>query len=1284
MSDTPQKTGDGQDKQPPTTISDETRRSLMMQMTLSQQRHTAERANPTALDLVGEVTYSAIYSGLQSPIVSTGQIADKFLQKADIKSNIADAVNVMPAPEHEQFGTARWHAQQVGGAVGMILPFMATKGALSKSGLSFAARTEASALAGSRLLSTANAALIADGAAAGFAYDFLLRPVEQQDMDKFWTARTKHGFTGAATFGTLTAGSVTLRHLSRPLAASLAEAPKSLRVASDAVHGALPGIPAGIVSADVNSLLTKGKLATGRERYEGAYTMTFAGGALGALHAIPGSNVPIGDVARAYASQRQGQANLESMLAARARATKVEVKPASTAGDGSVPVARADAGMLGTPKVSTGRGVLSAFLQPGRAMAGIDVERPGGWKPEPKLETEKPAPKVETERPVEQAKTTERPAEKTEAAPTEKVAGPVEMQIAVPKGLEGALVRGVELAFKASATECTPAQVSEFFSFARSPEGQALKGSMSEVAKQYADDPRMMTIIREAYMPPEGIQHRVVEGNLKLTTNNATVDQHQRFAGFLNIVREMPQTVEGYVNFRHDVFRWLNENRDLHDWVLQYGQQNRHSQIAGPLDFYFQTSNMARFVDVAEGRIAPNVAAKVAEKAPLNEGTDSPIRLDLTREQAREGAANSAKLNDGLSLLGDANIRGIASGARPLVEIEGVVKTEGTRTEAVRPRVETKTEVSPESARAAMEQRMNAFEKSGPARKRIEAMMLADRFGEMTTEQFARWLDHAYAKPEGATNPNATNLRSMLIGGRDALLSPQVAEAYKAYRGFGEKPAEGQPQPPSLEAIRQFLGQPKTNEVPEMSEWAKFYVEARLEQAQQNAKPDARPHEILDAALPRWYAEGLKGQYVTDARFAGDAPTYSNKIPVELAQAMEAARLSRPPKQPRADGKPEREFKPPTNDIGFRLAKLEEVMKVEDPTIRENLLRLGAQDHTSLRSILGKLDPERAAPEYKELMQLVLPTTKNVGDVKIMLDSIFFGNKNHRNDAGSELTKSHQQLAMAVAENLVPQGHPKFDRTQQIVADMISGKIRDPRPPRDFDGGRGPGGPGGRDGGRDGGRSFNRDGAGPKPVEGDKAVAQPVQQPVPPVKVLAEPPRRPAVVEKTEPAEQPVVVEKPAVVEQPVVEKPPVVEQPVVVEKPAVVEQQVVEKPPVVEKPTVVEEAAKPESMARDVSTLKNGQKVKVEGKDAVFIAADPHTGDVVVRSGKPTQPQELFQNQKQFNKLKLHQVGKDSGTNRMIFRDNDGAFFEVRPHASGYMISARSEYRGVNPSDVQ
>ncbi len=1265
----PKKVGDkGID--PVKQMSDDARDALFKQLQMGQDMKKAERANPTVLDLAGETLHSAAYSGVQAPITSIGQIADNLISKGNLKTNIAEALTVLPAPEHEDFGTARWHAQQIGGAGGMILPFMLTKSTLSATGLSFAARTEAGVLASSRLMSTANAGLIADGAISGFAYDFLLRPVEQKDMNKFWVARTEHGLTGAATFGTLTAGSVGLRQLTRPLASTIANSPKAAQVMYDIGMGALPGIPAGIVNADVNARLTEGRWATAEERKQGAYTMFMAGGALSALHTIPGSEVPIGDVARAYAARKAGVNNLNEMLASRSSA---EAAKPTVAGPESKLTGRGD--KLGA----------AAMLKEGRAMASTDAEPTG-----------KPG---------------EKPAGAEKAGET-KTAQPMEADFQVPKGLEATFEKGVNLAFKGSDVECTPQDVVDFFNFARG-EGAPLRNQMMEVAKAYADDPRMMTLIREAYMPPEGVEHRVIEGDIKLKTPNATPDQYARWGQFMQIVREMPQDVNGYSNFRHDVFRWLNENKDLHDWARQYGEQNRYSKIAGPLDYYFGTSNLSRFVAAADAKAATAPAKATPPEAQPH------IRIDLTAAEAHQGrVANGATDASGLPVLG-VEALGVVAGSRTLADGKSTAAPEGTRVADP-----MRVEAPPVVREQTMDQKMAAFEKAGPHRQKIDAMTLSENFGQMTTEQFAQWLDYAYAKPAGATSDGATNLRSLWINNRDALLSPEVTEAYKQYRGYGEAPAEGAPPTIPLETIRQFLSAPKTAEAQPLPEWFKFYVDARIEQAQATAKPDAKPHEVLDAALPRWLVDGLRSQHTVDAKIAGESPTYKETLPPELARLLEDARVSQGPKKPRTDGKPEREFKPPTNDAAFRLGKLNEIMQVEDPIIRENLLRLGAQDHTSLRSIMGKLDPTRSAPEYQDLLRMVLPKAENANDVKILLDAIFFGNKNHRTDRDSQLTKSHQQLAMATAEHLVPQSDANFGKVQQLVDDFISGKIRDPRPPRfgEEPGRGGDFGRGGRDGGRDGGKDAGR--GQPEKKDGAGLVGQKPVGPVSP-RIVA-PPRPPQeVVIKDAPPAPPVRVETAPAPER--VDTAPAPERVDTAPAPERVDtapppERVETAPPPERVETVTPDPAKApdtvgdsgtgsakvvvdpattgdgktvqrdatetpaEGRAADAPALKNGQKIKVGDKAAYYVGADAHTGETIVRAaGKQAEGKGTFYTPKQLGKLKLQDVVTDKAAgNRQIVRNRDGVFYEVHEHGPGFMVTERPDYSVAKPGDIK
>lgn len=523
--------------------------ALRNEFLFSHQFHKIERSNPSVLDLAGEAAHSAVYSGVQGPAIGLAQLADKAFD-----TKLADKVAIIPAPEHEDFGTARWHAQVIGGGAGMALPFIATRGALKSTGLTLAARTEATALASSKLLSVGNAAVVADGAIAGFAYDFLMTPVQPGEGD-FWAARRNHGLTGAATFGTLTAGSVALRTIARPVASELVGA-KGL--AFDIAGGVSTGIPAGVVNADVNARLTKGRWATKQERVEGAYTMAMAGGVLSAFHKIPGQDLSPGDKALKTSSSKAGVANLEAMLEQRARQAKTTVVDEASASKvtGTAP----ESAMVGAAKKggSESSRMVGDKATEGRAMASGDVEGK-------------------------------------------------EVKVDVTPEQQPILQTAINLGMEASNPGATPADVAKFINYART-EGAEVFDALLKVAETV--DPQFLALAREAYLPLEGFEHRVIEGDAKIEPEPGkpvTQDQLNRWDEFTKMIEDPPKDVDGYAKFRAEMFQWLDKNPDLHSWVKQFAKQNNWSNLAGPLDFYFQTNEMARFVDAATKAAKPRV-----------------------------------------------------------------------------------------------------------------------------------------------------------------------------------------------------------------------------------------------------------------------------------------------------------------------------------------------------------------------------------------------------------------------------------------------------------------------------------------------------------------------------------------------------------------------------------------------------------------------------------------------------------------------------------------------------
>lgn len=246
-----------------------------------KEQQKQPKAEPSILDLSRECLYSACFTGLQKPVTAVAEIADKVLETNGVHAGIADKVTKMDAPEA---GTgSRKDAQLVGGALGMIVPFLLTKSALSRSGLSVTAKAEASALASGKFLSSgaAKTALIADSAITGFTSEALFTPVGK--TAEFWEARGKNGLSGAATFATLTAAGLATRSVVAPTLDQLSGAK---RVLGDFATGATAGIPAGLVSANADSLLNEGKFADSNAAIDRAQTMAFTGGFLSIIPAF--------------------------------------------------------------------------------------------------------------------------------------------------------------------------------------------------------------------------------------------------------------------------------------------------------------------------------------------------------------------------------------------------------------------------------------------------------------------------------------------------------------------------------------------------------------------------------------------------------------------------------------------------------------------------------------------------------------------------------------------------------------------------------------------------------------------------------------------------------------------------------------------------------------------------------------------------------------------------------------------------------------------------------------
>lgn len=238
----------------------------------------------------GTFTRSAVYTGIAEPILGVAQIIDK-TAGTQIMSSAKDTLSFVGIKEPEQaknnFGR---HAQMLGNAVGMMLPYLllhkaVRTGAASAFGAeSVAVRGNIAAMTG-RTLGTLAAREASLGFTTGFINDAVFRPSTDSLNGKgFVGDRLLNGISGGATMATLTGSSIGLARLgaSEAIKGSIVKSVLSTPVGT----GVLSAVPSGLVSAEAQAL-RQGKLApTASEAGEHIYQMAFVGGALGAAHKV--------------------------------------------------------------------------------------------------------------------------------------------------------------------------------------------------------------------------------------------------------------------------------------------------------------------------------------------------------------------------------------------------------------------------------------------------------------------------------------------------------------------------------------------------------------------------------------------------------------------------------------------------------------------------------------------------------------------------------------------------------------------------------------------------------------------------------------------------------------------------------------------------------------------------------------------------------------------------------------------------------------------------------------
>lgn len=246
-------------------------------------------------NVLSEFVHSALHAGIVSPMRGAAQIADHASGSSTDKAiaNAAESLG-LSAPQPAEFGSSSWVAQQLGGAAGMIAPFMLTRGAVKASAAKVfgegAVYRSAADLVATRGIVAAATHEAAISAASGLAFGTLLTPSKESNVGNaaFIEDRLKAGGTDAAIFGTLGFVSPVINHSASTMARAIEKHALTQQTAmavvvldSPVITSALAGLPAGAVSAELAALKDGRVLPTSAELKEHAAGMAFVGGAFG-------------------------------------------------------------------------------------------------------------------------------------------------------------------------------------------------------------------------------------------------------------------------------------------------------------------------------------------------------------------------------------------------------------------------------------------------------------------------------------------------------------------------------------------------------------------------------------------------------------------------------------------------------------------------------------------------------------------------------------------------------------------------------------------------------------------------------------------------------------------------------------------------------------------------------------------------------------------------------------------------------------------------------------------
>ena len=171
---------------------------------------------------------SLLHTLVQSPLEGVAQLVDHTAGAAfdsHLYAKSKDLIIAAPAPA--AFGSAEWHGQAIGGAVGMMPLFLASRGVLRGGAGMFKlteglVASEMEAAASKNIFTTGSAKLILEGGATGAAYAGVFKPQESGQAN-YWTSKAISMSSDFGSFATMTAGSIFVGSRLRSAALPLVE-----------------------------------------------------------------------------------------------------------------------------------------------------------------------------------------------------------------------------------------------------------------------------------------------------------------------------------------------------------------------------------------------------------------------------------------------------------------------------------------------------------------------------------------------------------------------------------------------------------------------------------------------------------------------------------------------------------------------------------------------------------------------------------------------------------------------------------------------------------------------------------------------------------------------------------------------------------------------------------------------------------------------------------------------------------------------------------------------------